>query len=619
MRKEISNSYMINIQQKADCCGCNACRDICPRDAIRYEVDNEGFRYPVVNAQLCVDCGLCERTCPILHVDELKKNDLPQSICYAAEHKNMEVVFDSTSGGLFSALAEVMYRQHGYVGGAVFTDDLMVHQFISADKADLPRLRSSKYLQSEADGFYREVRRLLKNGEKVLVCGTPCQMAALRAFLGRDYPELVIVDFICRGVNSPKIWQKYMKSFEERYGSRVAFAKAKSKEYGWRNLTQKVRLEDGREFFETGDMSNFTRGYLRTNAYCRPSCYECRFKGFPRIADITLADFWGIEKYNQSMEKNLGTSLVMVNSTQGQKYFEAVKKKLHVIPMPFDSILSGNPALVRPLDPPHVDRDAFFADVDRMTFTELAEKYILHPRLSTKQQVKQVLKTGWHAAKFARRIMQVTRFHPRALYQTVRYSGLWNLLHKRGILFSTHCTTNIARGAKLELKGLLIFGEKGRFPGSSLESRLCIDAGGTLRVLGDSTLGYGCDVEVFHDAELVIHGRRILNVSGANIGCTIICGEKIEIGPDVEIGRNVTIRDNNGGHYINRQGYRNTRPVIIGEKAWLCESCTLMSGARIGDGAVVGAKSFVVGHVPAHSMVLGYPAKVIDEDIQWKY
>ncbi len=245
---------MITIEQKSDCCGCNACGDICPKQAISFVVDNEGFWYPQVDKSKCVDCGLCEKVCPMLHVDELKKNDLPESICYAAEHKDLEVVFDSTSGGLFSALAEYTYQQHGFVGGAVFNEDLSVSQFISADEKDLVRLRSSKYLQSGAEGFYREVRRLAQAGERVLICGTPCQMAAMRSFLGKEYENLIIVDFICRGVNSPKIWQKYLQSFEQRYGSKVVFAKAKSKEYGWRNLTQKVRLADGREFFETRDM-----------------------------------------------------------------------------------------------------------------------------------------------------------------------------------------------------------------------------------------------------------------------------------------------------------------------------------------------------------------------------
>ena len=164
-----------------------------------------------------------------------------------------------------------------------------------------------------------------------------------------------------------------LDSFEERYGFKVIYAKAKSKEYGWRNLTQKVILENGKAYYETRDTSNFTKGYLNTNAYCRPSCYECKFKGFPRIADITIADFWGVESVNQSMEKNLGTSLVMINSHKGAAFFEKIKPRINSIEVPFDSILAGNPALVRPLDPPIVDREQFFEDVDKMTFTQLAD------------------------------------------------------------------------------------------------------------------------------------------------------------------------------------------------------------------------------------------------------
>ena len=215
--------------------------------------------------QKCTDCHLCEKICPIINVKDLKKNDLSQSICYAAEHKNLEVVFDSTSGGLFSALADVMYRSEGYVGGAIFSDDFKsVRQFITNDKKDLPKLLSSKYLQSNFEGFFKQVRDLVKAGEKVLVCGSPCQMAAMRSFLCKNYDNLIIVDYICRGINSPKVWRKYLDSFEERYGHKVIYAKAKSKEFGWRNLTQKIILDDGKSYYETRDQSNFTKGYLRT-------------------------------------------------------------------------------------------------------------------------------------------------------------------------------------------------------------------------------------------------------------------------------------------------------------------------------------------------------------------
>ena len=164
---------MINIQNKVDCCGCNACGDVCSKNAITFKTDKEGFWYPEVDKDKCVDCGLCEKVCPIININTIKKNDYQEPICYAAEHKNIEEIFDSTSGGLFSSLAEIMYRSKGFVGGAVYNDDFSVRHFISNDKEDLPKLRSSKYLQSNLEGFYKQVKQLLIAGEQVLVCGTP--------------------------------------------------------------------------------------------------------------------------------------------------------------------------------------------------------------------------------------------------------------------------------------------------------------------------------------------------------------------------------------------------------------------------------------------------------------
>lgn len=597
---------MIHIQNKIDCCGCNACGDVCAHEAISFKTDNEGFWYPEVDMQKCTDCHLCEKVCPIINVKELKKNDLPQSICYAAEHKNLEVVFDSTSGGLFSALADVMYRGGGYVGGAVFNDDFSVRQYISNDKKDLPRLRSSKYLQSHLDGFYKQVRELLRAGEKVLVCGSPCQMAALRAFLRKDYDNLIIADYICRGINSPKVWRKYLDSYEERYGSKVVYCKAKSKEYGWRNLTQKVILANGKHYYETKDQSNFTKGYLHTGVYCRPSCYDCKFKGYPRIADITLADFWGIEKVDRSMEKNLGTSLVMVNSKKGEAYFEEVKKRINYVSVPFESIEAGNRSLNLSVDPPKVNREEFFNDLDKMSFLQIAEKYISSDSVGKKGLIKKILKN-------LRFIQRETQLNLKALYQLFKYNTLNEIVHGNFLLPTPYCTIEIKKGAKIIKNGILILGQK-KFSKSRLETRLLVDKNATLRYDGRTTIGYGSDIEVFSNATLSFGGG-----GATNIGSTIICGERIEIGKNTMLGRHITIRDNNGSHYMNRQGYKNTRPVIIGDKVWLTEQCTVMPGVKIGDGAIIGALSLVIRNVPAYSLASGHPAEVIDEDILWKY
>ncbi len=598
---------MIYVNDKKTCCGCNACGDACPKGAIIFQTDIEGFWYPKVDKEKCIDCGLCEKVCPIINIKELKKNDLPQSTCYAAEHKNMEVIFDSTSGGLFSALADIMYRNNGYVGGAVFNEDFSVRHYISNDKHDLPQLRSSKYLQSNMNGFYNQVKQLLMANEQVLVCGTPCQMTALRSFLRKDYENLIIVDFICRGINSPKVWQKYLDSFEERYGSKVVYCKAKSKEYGWRNLTQKVILANGKHCYETKDQSNFTKGYLQTGVYCRPSCYDCKFKGYPRISDITLADFWGIENVDQSMEKDLGTSLVMINSKKGQNYFEKIKPRINYVPVSFESIEAGNQALKKPLQSPKVDRKKFFEDLQSMTFLNIADKYVAaENKKSLNFQIKQLLKGPFQLCRLA-------ISSPSVLINTLKCNSIRGIVKGLCIMPLPHCVVQFDKGSIINRNGSMTLGCS-IFRRSKLETRLLVSRGGILDINGSVAIGYGSDIEVFNGGQLIFEGNN-----ATNIACTIICGEKIQIGKDVMIGRNVTIRDNNGNHFINRAGYKNTRPVIVGDKVWLCEGCTIMPGVKIGDGAIVGAKAFVTSNVPAHSMVSGNPAVVVDEDVLWKY
>ncbi|WP_303010621.1 Coenzyme F420 hydrogenase/dehydrogenase, beta subunit C-terminal domain [uncultured Bacteroides sp.] len=599
---------MINITDKVECCGCNACGDICPKNAITFKTDIEGFWYPIIDTEKCIGCDLCDKTCPIINIKELKKNDLPQSVCYAAEHKNIEVIFDSTSGGLFSALADIMYHNGGYVGGAIFNEDFSVKQYLSNNKADLPKLRSSKYLQSNFEGFFKQIRDLVKSGESVLVCGSPCQMAALRIFLGKNFDNLIIVDYICRGINSPKVWKKYLDSFEERYGYKVVYCKAKSKEYGWRNLTQKVILSNGKAYYETKDQSKFTQGYLSTGVYCRPSCYDCKFKGYPRISDITLADFWGIENINKLLEKDLGTSLVMVNSQKGEKYFEKVKQRINYIQVPFDSIEAGNRSLNLSLDLPRVDRTQFFKDLDKMSFVEISEKYIANSTssFSLKRKIKN------HVIGLRSRL-RIVQYSPSAVLKLFALNKFEEIVRNKAIIPTPYCCIQIGKGARIIKEGNLILGWK-KIPKSKLETRLLVNDGATLEILGNTVIGYGSDIEVFSGGKLTFKGG-----SSTNINATLICAEKIEIGKDVMLGRNVTIRDNNGNHYINRAGYKNSRPVIIGDKVWLCEGCTIMPGVKIGDGAIIGAHAFVTQNVPAHAVVSGNPAVVVDEDVLWKY
>lgn len=609
---------MIQLVDKSKCCGCNACGDMCPKDAITFKTDIEGFWYPEVNLEHCIDCGLCEKACPELHIDGLKKNDYEKPVTIAAINKNMRVRWDSTSGGAFSALADVMYEQGGYVSGAVYNEDFSVRNFISNNANDLVRLRSSKYLQSNAEGLYKKIRDLLRKGEKILACGTPCQMAALRSFLRKDYDNLIIVDFICRGVNSPKVYRKYLDSLERKYGGKVVYVKAKNKELGWRNLTRKVVFDNGKVYYGVHMDDDFRRGY-HTNVFCRPSCYTCQYKGFPRIADITIADYWGIEKVDKNLDNNIGTSMILLNSKKGEAYFELAKEKMEWEYTKFESILSGNIALRKPIEPAKINREQFFEDLDKGTFDDVVQKYFpLKKRedASLKEELKQFIKPYYFLYKkfgfSLNAYRNFIRLHSRRNTQCSWKSS--NVIYTMpSAVFDIHPT------AKIIINSPLLYGNN-PVKGMCMPTCLRMEANTTLEIhdgpltrygKGPYNLRYGAYIEIVNGGKLTI------GQGACNVGLTIMCAKEVTIGNGVRIGRNVSIRDWNGPHVIINEHYRNHAPVHIEDHVWLCTGCTIMPGVTVGEGSVVAANATVTKNVPPHSLVGGSPAKVLNENIEW--
>ena len=600
---------MIEIKDKSKCCGCCACIDVCTHFAISLKTDDEGFWYPVVDSEKCIDCGLCEKVCPIINVKELKKNDFATPICYAAHHKNLEVRFDSTSGGIFSALAEEVYKMNGYVGGAVYKDDWSACHFLSNNKADLKRLRSSKYLQSNAESFYTQVKEAVVTGLPVLVCGTPCQMAALKRFLHKDYANLIIADFICHSVASPKAHRKYFDWLEEKYGSKVVYFRAKNKELGWRNLTKKSIFADGKSYYGVKGKDLYSRAY-HSGMIDRLSCYECPFKGYPRISDITLADFWGVEKIAKELDNDTGTSAVLINSQKGMDFFNKISKRLVTKEVRIDDIEPFNPALIQPALRPNYDRNKFFKDLDSMSFNKLGEIYfpIQKPRHKLLRTLKSIAGT----------IKIQTRFKLKPLWQFIYLNFFHPSIHtnwKEGhLLYPTpYCIFDIHRTANIQVHGAILLGNK-KFRKSKLESRFLFDQNSSVIFEGNFRFGYGCDVEVFPNAEL-----RLGADSGGNKGLTLICGKKIHIGSHTFYGRDVSIRDYNGGHILALQGFKDTNPVIIGNMCWICSEAKILPGVKIGDGTVVGANSLVIAPLPPRVLASGTPAQIIDTEISWKH
>lgn len=609
---------MIQIQDKSKCCGCCACVDVCAHHAITLKTDIEGFWYPEVDKDKCVDCGLCEKVCPELHILDLKKNDFEKPAhTIAAINKNMSVRWDSTSGGAFSALADVMYAQGGYVSGAVYNDDFSVSNYISNNQEDLKRLRSSKYLQSKAEGLYKQIRDLLRNGEKVLACGTPCQMAALRSFLRKDYDNLTIVDFICRGVNSPKVYRKYLDSLERKYGGKVVYVKAKNKELGWRNLTRKVVFDNGKVYYGVLMDDDFRRGY-HTNVFCRPSCYHCQYKGFPRMADITIADYWGIENVDKNLDNNIGTSMILLNSKKGIEYFEQAKEKFEWKETRFESILPGNIALRKPIEPAKIDRNIFFEDLDKGTFDDVVKKYFPtnNNSLSLKRRIKNVIKPYYF-------IYKMFGFSLRAYVNFIKINYRKNTScdFKSGHVVYTMSSSvfDIHPSAKIDIKAPFLYGNN-PVRGMRMPTCLRMESGTTLEIHDGPLTRYGkvpYNLRYGAYIEIVNGGKLTIGQGAANVGLTIMCAKEITIGNGVRIGRDVSIRDWNGSHVIINDHYRNHAPVHIGDRVWLCTGCTIMPGVTIGEGSVVAANATVTKDVPPHSLVGGSPAKVIKENIEW--
>lgn len=602
---------MIEIENKTDCCGCQACGDICHAEAISFHSDHEGFWYPEVDRNKCTECHLCEKICPVLNIDALKHHNKSAPKVFGGYNKDIVIRFDSTSGGVFSLLAQAMYKQKGYVSGAIYTDDFKVVNFISDDKKDLRRLRSSKYVQSNAEGLYKRIKSLLESGEKVLACGSPCQMAALRSFLRKDYENLIIVDFLCRATNSPKVFEKYKESLESRYGSKIVAIKDKNKDHGWHSLARKVTFENGQVYYGEGHEDDYRRGY-HANVFERPSCYECKFKGIPRISDITLGDFWGIGSVDPSLEQNLGTSLVIINSEKGEKYFDIIRDKLVMKEFSLDDIVPGNSTAIMGGKLPYpagIDRNEFFKALDEMPFDECAAKffpYVSEQKVTLKRKIRTLLGIVRRNVKNPAQLFRI--FYWNYCHRAIHS----DLLEGKYVNVLSHCALDIAKTADVEIGGLVSFNQK-RTRGSKGEFRLLVEDGATLTFgKGHSYFKYDSDVQVFKGAQLLI-GR-----CSTNIGLKIVCAEKIVIGNDVHIGRDVWIRDNNGGHYVIVKGYKDKAPVIIGDNVWICSNVSITKGVTIGEGAIISSNSVVTTNIPAHCIASGNPAEVIAENVYWR-
>lgn len=346
---------MIRIQNKRQCCGCTACIQSCPVRCIQMITDPEGFRYPHADESLCLSCGACERVCPILTPPQ-RQTTPPDAWGAAAGCEDLRL--KSSSGGVFGVLALHILEKGGVVYGAAFDDRYRLRHIAIEAPDQLHMLMGSKYLQSDIGECFPQIKANLQANKTVLFSGTACQAAGLRKFLGRDDPNLIILDVLCHGVPSPEVWNTYLSYREAQAESAAETVSFRSKRNGWRNFSLELVFANGKTYCESMRTDLYMQLFLE-NIILRPSCHACRFKDLNRPSDLTIGDFWGVENVLPELSDDKGISLVLAHTPKGRALLEAVGAQLHLVPTDAEMALPPCADSRRSV-PMHPGRDSFF-------------------------------------------------------------------------------------------------------------------------------------------------------------------------------------------------------------------------------------------------------------------
>lgn len=335
---------MIHLTEEERCTGCAACMQKCGKQAISMRTDRTGFAYPVIDQEKCVKCGICEKICPVMN----KKGSVDLE-AYAAYIKNDAIRLRSSSGGIFSAIAEKVIEQNGIVYGAAFDDEMNVHHIGVETRDDLEKLRGSKYVQSDIGNSYKEAEANLKRGRMVLFSGTPCQIAGLKAYLGAEYDKLISIDILCHGVPSIKLWHKYLDMREKEKKDKVKQTFFRHKNWGWKKYALELQFCNSKAYLEKFSDDMYMQLFLK-NIALRSSCYDCDFREGNYASDITIGDFWGIEKVMPEMDDDKGTSAVIIHTEKGRDIFRRIAG-IHSKKTDLDCIAAYNPVYRKSVEP----------------------------------------------------------------------------------------------------------------------------------------------------------------------------------------------------------------------------------------------------------------------------
>ena len=337
---------MIRITCKAQCCGCNACVQICPVHCISQQIDHEGFVYPLVDSARCLQCGLCDKVCPVLHPTAQRKPLDVKAVRSLEESTRLQ----SSSGGLFTELARWVLEQGGVVFGALFSDQWMVEHGYAETEKGLEAFRGSKYVQSSINQSFKEVRTFLKQGRWVLFSGTSCQVSALHHFLRSESDRFLTVYVVCHGVLSAKVWQTYLNELSNNAVSQITQIQFRNKQKGWKNYSFFCEWDKGR-IQEPFKNNLYMKAYL-SDSLLRPSCYQCPCKSFASGSDLTLADYWGVQELQPELDDDRGLGLAFVHTERMREILQDLPLVKEEVSASLGELQKYNPSIGQSVSAP---------------------------------------------------------------------------------------------------------------------------------------------------------------------------------------------------------------------------------------------------------------------------
>ncbi len=370
----------IEILDKNDCCGCSSCAQKCPKNAIIMQENEEGFLYPAINKEKCASCGLCSKVCP--QFKKIKEVEKGYPKAYAMYNKDEQTLLNSSSGGIFTELANYVFNENGVVYGAAYNEKFEVNHIAIFEKSETNKLRKSKYVQSNINNSYKLVEKNLNEGKKVLFTGTPCQIFGLKSFLVREYENLITCDLVCHGVPSQKAFNQYLKFLTRKTKNTILNYDFRSKDIKDCEKIGKVTFNNGKEKYLKIGLDCYYSNFLDGNIF-RESCYNCHYSNLNRVGDITIGDFIGVLQMQPEAYSSRGTSICMINSKKGELLFDMIKNNFNLYETTSDKISRYNSNLKYAKKRPTC-RDDIYKNIDD------GKKFIndLKSNMSKKNKIK---------------------------------------------------------------------------------------------------------------------------------------------------------------------------------------------------------------------------------------